>query len=360
MKTKVRAPSWLALRSAQWNRLGDSLMTWRRGRLSRQDALRALDGYRGLARDVASARKAMPGNPITTALETLYASLHAIVNREPRHTRASLRHLYAVEIPATYQELKPQLLGVWLLFALSTAVGWWLIHTWPTLVDLVASRSMIEQVEHGQLWTDDILNITPSSLLSLRIFTNNIAVTIFACVAGIFYGLGTFYVIGMNGLMLGGVFAFTHEHGLDGDLLKFIFAHGTVELSMICLGGAAGVALGESLIRPKLASRRDSLQQCTAKIARLFGALIPLLIICGLIEGFVSPDKAIGWPVRAFVGLANLALMFTVLSGWLFKSAAAAGTGRTAQTASARSLQAASASPALRSSAGRESPAHAD
>ena len=324
MKSGARTPTWLVQRSAQWQRLGESLLTWRRGRLSRQDALKALEGYRGLARDVASARKALPGNPITTALETLYASLHVIVNREPRHTLASLRHLYAVEIPATFQELKPQLLGVWLLFALSTGAGWWLIHTWPTLVGLVASPSMVEHVERGELWTDGILNVTPSSLLSVRIFTNNIVVTIFACVAGIFYGLGTFYVIANNGLMLGGVFAFTRDHGLDGELLKFIFAHGTVELSMICLGGAAGVALGESLIRPRLASRRDSLEQCTARIARLFAALIPLLIICGLIEGFVSPDTAIGWPPRLIIGLANLALMYAVLTGRFFRSAAAA------------------------------------
>jgi len=173
------------------------------------------------------------------------------------------------------------------------------------------------------LWTEGILNVTPSSVLSVRIFTNNIVVTIFACVAGVFYGLGTFYIIATNGLMLGAVFAFTAKYGLDGELLKFIFAHGTVELSMVCLGGAAGVALGESLIRPRLASRRDSLQQCTAKIARLFAALIPLLIICGLIEGFVSPDTSIGWPVRVFIGLANLALMLAVLSGWFFRSAAA-------------------------------------
>jgi uncharacterized membrane protein SpoIIM required for sporulation len=324
MKSSTPTPSWLAQRTAQWSSLGESLMTWRRGRLSRQDALKAMDGYRALARDVASARKALPGSPITTALETLYASLHAIVNREPRHTLASLRHLYAVEVPTTFRELQPQLLGVWLLFALSTGAGWWLVHTWPTLVGLVASPSMVAHVERGELWTDGILNVTPSSVLSMRIFTNNIAVTIFACVAGIFYGLGTFYVIANNGLMLGGVFAFTREHGLDGDLLRFIFAHGTVELSMICLGGAAGVVLGESLIRPRLASRRDSLQQCTARIARLFAALIPLLIICGLIEGFVSPDTAIGWPPRLIIGLLNLGLMYAVLSGRLFRSVAAA------------------------------------
>ncbi len=324
MSSAPKAPSWLARRTALWRRLGDSLPTWQRGRLARQDALAALEGYRSLARDVASARKALPGSPITAALDTLYASLHAIVNREPRHSKASVRHLYAVEIPATVRELRPYLIGVWLLFALSTGAGWWLIHTWPTLVGLVASPAMIQHVEHGELWTQSIFNVTPSSVMSVRIFTNNIVVTIFACVAGIFYGLGTFYVIGMNGLMLGGVFAFTRIHGLDGDLLKFIFAHGTVELSMICLGGAAGAALGESLIRPQLASRRDSLQQCTAKIARLFGALIPLLIICGLIEGFISPDPAIGWPIRLIVGLANLALMLAVLSGRFFRSAAAA------------------------------------
>jgi uncharacterized membrane protein SpoIIM required for sporulation len=324
MTQGLKTPSWLAQRSALWSRLGDSLPTWRRGRLSRQDALKALDGYRGLARDVASARKALPGSPITTALETLYAALHSVVNREPRHTRASIRHLYAVEIPATVRELRPYLLGVWFLFALSTGVGWWLVHTWPTLVGLVASEEMVRHVEHGELWTDGLLNVTPSSVLSIHIFANNIVVTIVACVMGILYGLGTFYIIANNGLMLGGVFAFTHLHGLDGELLKFIFAHGTVELSMICLGGAAGVALGESLIRPKLASRRDSLQHCTGKIARLFAALIPLLIICGLIEGFVSPNPAIGWPLRLFLGLANLGLMFGVLSGRFFRSSAAA------------------------------------
>src|SRR5580658_2276349 len=168
MNPKTRPASWLAQRAAVWSRLRDSLPTWRRGRLSRQDALRALDAYRVLARDVASTRKALPGNPITIALETMYASLHAIVNREPRHTLASIRHLYAVEIPATVQELKPKIVGVWLLFALSTAAGWWLIHTWPTLVDLVASRDMIEHVQRGELWTDGILNVTPSSVLSVR------------------------------------------------------------------------------------------------------------------------------------------------------------------------------------------------
>ena len=73
-----------------------------------------------------------------------------------------------------------------------------------------------------------------------------------------FFGLGTFYIIATNGLMLGGIFAFTHQHGMAGELLKFVVAHGVVELSVICLAGAAGMMLGESLIRPTHATRRES------------------------------------------------------------------------------------------------------
>jgi hypothetical protein len=70
--------------------------------------------------------------------------------------------------------------GDYLLFVLSAGAGWWLVSAFPELVSLIASESMIRTVEAGGLWTDDLLNVTPSSLLSLRIFSNNIAVSVFA------------------------------------------------------------------------------------------------------------------------------------------------------------------------------------
>ena len=58
-----------------------------------------------------------------------------------------------------------------------------------------------------------MLNVVPSSVLSLQILTNNIVVSLFAYCAGFLFGLGTFYILGLNGLMLGAVFAFTGQHG---------------------------------------------------------------------------------------------------------------------------------------------------
>src|SRR5262249_48497183 len=162
------------------------------------------------------------------------------------------------------------------LFVASAAAAWWLVSTYPELISLVASEEMIERVEHGELWTDDILNVMPSSVLSVGILANNIAVTLFAFAFGLFFGLGTFYIIGLNGVMLGGVFAFTAQHGMALRLFNFIIAHGLVELSVVCLAGAAGASLGEALVRPGEQTRREAFQIASQRIGKL---LVPCALL---------------------------------------------------------------------------------
>jgi uncharacterized membrane protein SpoIIM required for sporulation len=125
-------------------------------------------------------------------------------------------------------------------------------------------------------------------------------------------------MISFNGMMLGGLLAFTHQHGLAHGLIRFILAHGPVELSVICLAGAAGTALGESLIRPQLATRAESLRRRAAELGPLLIACALLLLGSGLIEGFISPSPHISIPVRLAVGLGYWTLMLLLLSGKLF------------------------------------------
>ena len=143
------------------------------------------------------------------------------------------------------------------MFLLSGVTGWWLVSTYPELAGLFASEEMINQVQRGKLWTEGMINVVPSSFLSLSIMTNNIVVALFAFALGAFYGLGTLYIIGLNGLMLGGIFAFTAKYGLAEELFSFVVAHGVVELSIICLGwcrrrstwGSFGASRGTSSYR---------------------------------------------------------------------------------------------------------------
>lgn len=311
--------NWLERRTAYWRELRaaqDSLD--RAGPHGMDAAMSTVRGYRAVARDLSLARRVLPGSRITQYLESLYASLHRRIHRPAHNWRAELVVLYKYEVPRVTRDLLPYIIAVTTLFVLSTMAGWWITHTYPELAALFASEKMINGAQQGELWTDDLLNIVPSSVLSVGIFANNLMVTFFAFALGAFYGLGTLYIIGLNGLMLGGVFAFTRHYGLDGRLFEFVVAHGIVELSVICLAGAAGAALGEALVRPGSKTRRAAFQAATAKAGKLLAVCAPLLLGCGLIEGFISPDPAFPLVSRIVVGSGFAVIMVLALSGALW------------------------------------------
>jgi uncharacterized membrane protein SpoIIM required for sporulation len=316
--------AWLAARIEVWRRLTPLLESFERRRNHTPDeALQAVDLYRSLGRDLSTARRLLPGSRVSRALEQRYAKLHAIIHREPHDWRARLATLFREEIPQVVRELRAPIFWIALLFVVSGLAGWRLIMSYPELISLLASEAMINGVERGKLWTEDLLNVVPSSLLSVGILANNITVSLMAFCVGVLFGLGTFYIIAMNGLMLGGVFAFTHQHGLADDLFEFVIAHGVVELSVIVIAGAAGVMLGESLIRPAQANRRESFQRAAAKTSRVLVLCALLLIGCGFIEGYISPNPDFPLLNRIVIGLGYGAVMIAALTGRLFGARAA-------------------------------------
>lgn len=319
------AHAWVTGRAAAWNELRRRLDGQRQLRtLDVDDALHAVEDYRSVARDLASARHLLPGTRVTAGLEALYAQLHELIRRRPHGGRAAWLPMFRTQIPQIVSSLRGHITWITALFVFSIAAGWSLISAFPELVSLIASETMIKMVEDGRLWTDDLLNVVPSSLLSVQIFTNNIAVSIFAVCAGFLFGLGTFYIIATNGLMIGGIFAFTHQHGLSGRLFEFVAAHGFVELSVICIAGAIGAAIGDSLIRPTHSSRRESFQRCMHHVGPLLLLCALLLVASGLIEGFVSPDPMFPLASRVVIGLSAWVLMVLALNGWLFGRGATA------------------------------------
>ncbi len=175
------------------------------------DAARLIDDYRLLAHDLARARHLLPDSRAREFLETAYAQAHAAIHKPVTHPGYALWSLFRDQIPEAIRWLRPHIVWVSLLFVASIFVGWWLVSTYPDLIGLFASPSLIATVERGELWTDGLLNIAPSSVLSVQILANNIVVSLFAYCAGFLFGLGTFYIVSINGLMLGAVFAFTRS-----------------------------------------------------------------------------------------------------------------------------------------------------
>ncbi len=314
------AALWVRKHAPQWQQLAaETAAAAHHAHPSVEQALRTLGAYRTLARHLATVRSLMPGSLPAAALERTCAQLHTAVNR-PRHFgRAEWLRMVREDVPAAAATVRVTTLWLAALLVASAGAGWWLVSRYPELVSLIASPQMIDGVEHGHLWTYQILNLGPPALLSARIFSNNVMVTLAAFCFGTLVGLGAFYMIAFNGLMLGGLLAFTHQHGLGLGLLKFTLAHGPVELSVMCLAAAAGTALGEALIRPGEFTRSEALRQRAAQLGPLLLACALLLLGSGLIEGFISPRPQISIPVRIGIGLGYWTLMMLWLTGRLFR-----------------------------------------
>lgn len=311
---------WLQSRRDDWQRV-EQLLNEQVGRRDDQAeaVIELLDRTRALGKDVSLARVAIPDSPVRGYLEALYQRAFEATHRTAGNWRADLKRLYRDEVPAVVAAMRGTILASFALFILSGLGGWWLVHTYPDLASLFASPRMIDAVQSGILWTDDLLNVAPSSILSVSIMTNNIVVALMAFVLGVFYGLGTLYILTLNGFMLGGVFAFTARHDLAGRLFEFVIAHGVVELSVICLAAAAGVGLGEALIRPGDRSRVAAFQDAVYRAARLLAVVVPALVGAGIIEGHVSPDPDFSLPLRVAVGVGYGVLLWLVLSGRIWR-----------------------------------------
>jgi uncharacterized membrane protein SpoIIM required for sporulation len=281
------------------------------------DAARLADDYRLLAHDLARVRTLMPDTRTREYLEAAYARAHATLHHGAWRPGSALLALLRDELPAVVAWLIPYIAWSTLIFALTVAAGYALVHRYPELIALFASPDLIASVEHGRLWTQGLLNIVPSSVLSVQILANNIVVSLFAYCAGFLFGLGTLYILGLNGLMLGAVLAFVSQHGLRADLLGFILPHGCVELSVMCLSGAAGAAVGEALIRPGQATRIESFRVAALRSGTLLAACALLLVGAGLIEGYVSPNPRFPLWSRVAIGAGYWLVMVALLSGRL-------------------------------------------
>ena len=88
--------------------------------------------------------------------------------------------------------------------------------------------------------------------------------------------------------MMGSFLYLFFSQGLLLNSLQTIFIHGTLEIFAILMAGAAGIMMGNSILFPTTYSRLVSFRHGVADSIQVLAGLIPLFIIAGFLEGFVT------------------------------------------------------------------------
>jgi uncharacterized membrane protein SpoIIM required for sporulation len=281
-------------RKTVWQRLEELLqlldrMTLRK--LHREEVRELGRIYRRTASDLAIARAESRDPRLINYLNSLVIRAHGRIYRADAKGGERIRDFFTRDFPRTFRRTWRYTGTAFGVFCLFTAIAFFGTRHDPDFSEFAGISPFFREVviNHRTHWWENLNEA--NQIGSSQIFTNNIRVTFYAFALGAVFGLGTLYVIAFNGAMFGAIIALTYRAGFGNDLLfGFVISHGVIELSCIFIAGGAGLLIGTALLMPGDLSRADALKSRGLEAVKLIVGCVPLLVIAGIIEGFISPQ----------------------------------------------------------------------
>jgi uncharacterized membrane protein SpoIIM required for sporulation len=275
-------------RMAMWRRLEqlvDDAARNRLTRLRRHEVREFARLYRRTAADLAIAREEIADPLLVNYLNGLVGRAHGAIYRNEgsgfRGMVAGMRYGF----PAVFRDTFRYTALAFVLTIVFAGLGALVTSLDERFADTVAG-GLREKIIRHEDWTLSING--QNQIASVAIQQNNIRVSVLAFAGGIFFGIGTLLILAQNGLMLGAVVALALRYDFSA-ILIFMAGHGVLELSAIFIAGGAGFLLGEALLAPGDLKRTDALVANGRKALVLVLGCTAMLVIAGLIEGFISP-----------------------------------------------------------------------
>jgi uncharacterized membrane protein SpoIIM required for sporulation len=306
---------WIAQRQGSWGRL-DALT-----HQVESSGIRVLSGaelrefgllYRQVAADLSAVRSDRASGTLEEYLNGLLSRAHNRIYAGRKTGFGSIFRFMAQDYPRIFRQMSPYVATAFLIFLAGAALGTLLTLSRPEFMRVMLGPQMLETIDHHQMWTHSIVAMKPQA--SSAILTNNISVCFMAFAAGIVAGVGTLLLLFENGLQFGVISTACSQAHMALDLFGFVAAHGSLELPSIFIAGGAGLRLGTALLFPGMLPRRDSLALGAKQAVRLLAGVVPLLVIAGILEAFLSPSGA---PVGVKFGVGGV--LFCGLSFWLLE-----------------------------------------
>jgi uncharacterized membrane protein SpoIIM required for sporulation len=287
-------------------------------KLSREEVRELGRIYRRTASDLAIARAESRDPRLINYLNSLVIRAHGRIYRADAQGGQRIRNFYAREFPRTFRRTWRYTLLAFLVFMLFSVVGFVGSYNDPDFSELMgvspAFRELV--IETKTHWWEDLNSANQVGASS--ILTHNIQVTIYTFAFGALFGVGTLLYLAFNGANIASVLALTYREGFGNDLVTFMVAHGVIELSCIFMAGGAGLLIGSAMIMPGDLSRGEAIKKNGKEAVRLMMGVATLLIIAGLIEGFISPapiDPRIKFSIAALTGIGLYSYLLLVGRG---------------------------------------------
>jgi uncharacterized membrane protein SpoIIM required for sporulation len=313
----------LELRKAAWERLDWLVAKAGRGgvRALAESELHELTRlYPAVAVDVARARMCGIDAKTQERINRLAIAAHGLLYRRPTSPAGpGIVRFFLVDYPRLFRKLRAYVALSVGIFLVGLVGAYLMVRAQPTAAYVFMPQGLEVVDEAQDVSAGDVserYRRMPSPPMASHIITNNIGVAFFAFAAGVTAGIGTCYVLFFNAMMLGAFIGHFANHGLTYEVAAFLTPHGALEIFAILVSSAAGLRLGLSLAIPGRVTRKVSLKLGAQDSLKLVLGTIPMFIVAGLIEGFVTPSYLPG-DTKIIIGLAALGatLLYLLFGG---------------------------------------------
>ena len=303
-------------RKDNWQRLEDLLSILEfsslRG-LSRAEVREFGELYRRAATDLAIARAETRDPKLINYLNSLVIRAHGKIYRAESSGVNLIWEFFTKEFPQTFRKTWRYTFLAFAVFTIFGVLSFILCYNDLNFADVLGLSDVRLMVQSDMKWW---LSLNEANQIgSTQILTNNILVSFLAFAYGAFFGIGALYVMFYNGLQIGGVLGVCYKTNpaFANSLVEFMIGHGVIELSCIFIAGGAGMLIGYSLINPGNLTRAQALKKNGIDAARLAIGCAFLLVIAGIIEGFLSPSNlpaAVKYGTGILTGIAMYSYLF--------------------------------------------------
>lgn len=243
-----------------------------------------------LTDDLAYANTYYPQSNTTLYLNNLTSKVHQKIYQNKREDRNRFITFWKEELPLLFYQARKPLLYSFIIFIIAVLIGVVSTAHDETFARLILGDGYVNMTLDN-ISQGDPMRVYKDSKQTDMFFAitfNNIRVSFYAFAMGVLLSIGTGFILLQNGIMLGAFQYLFYQQGLLAESALTIWIHGTIEISSIIIAGGAGLVMGNSILFPGTYPRMVSFQQGARKGAKMVIGLVPLFIMAGFLESFVT------------------------------------------------------------------------
>lgn len=284
------------LREKNWQRLAETLALAESGlgvkKLGPQGIQEMAQLYRALAGDLMRVRRDKLGADLERYLDNLAARAHNALYAGTRlGNKLKLISLIGDFPAALRRNMRFFLLAMVLFYAPGIIAGL-AAYSDESYALAVIDEAQLDRMEemHSKGHEQGRDENSDAAMTGFYVF-NNVGIAFRCFATGILFGIGPFFYLLYNGLMMGVIFGHLARVGYGTNIFSFASTHGPWELTAIVISGAAGIQMGWALVSTKGRTRIGNLQAHGLELLRQIAGAALFLFIAALIEAWYSPSS---------------------------------------------------------------------